>query len=785
MPNTSKAGFEWKGVRAGAAATLALALSSRTALAAGDGAANPTPAVAASVSEVVVTAQKRTSTVLKTPISITAVTGQDLQSRGLESAQALVQAVPGIAVSSAGPGQAQYEIRGLTATGGESPTIGFYLDETSITPPASATTGKSEIDPDIYDLQRVEVLRGPQGTLYGAGSLGGTVKLVTNPPDFKGYYGNAQTSLSGTEGGGFNYSVKAMINAPVIADKVALRIVGDFTHNSGWIDRVVIPNFPIPNADGSRGDVLAASASVVHHGVNDEDLGGVRAALLIKPTDALTITPSIFYQHTHQDGMNAYDDPPGRPLAHYQPFDIAEPYSDEFTIYALTASYALRYFTVTSATSYWTRYSSQIQDDTEQLSETLGLTSYDVASGGVGPAQAFEHDDTKQFSQEVRLASTGSGRFQWIVGGYYSSYTDYIDLENTVPGLATAAGGAFGTTNFVRVTSPLHLKEEAGFVHATYELIRGLKLEAGARYFAYQSNFVEYASGVAYGGDTPTINRAAASASGVNPMVTLSWSPDSRLLIYATASKGFREGSGNATIPTDTSTTLGAACEANLQAIGLTKAPSSFGPDSVWNYEVGEKARLFDGRLTVNSDAFYIVWSKVQQPVGLACGLAFTTNGPDAEVKGGEAEFEAKLFPGVTLSQSVGYAYAAFSQSYLPAAVVKGQTLYDSPRWTLSTNLRFEHAVGPFKFVVEAQNSFQSKTQDVSYQINQVPSRDLTNLRVGLETPRWSAFAFVNNVFNVHAVLENMNLLIITGPNFNRIATNQPLTAGVELNANF
>jgi hypothetical protein len=137
------------------------------------------------------------------------------------------------------------------------------------------------------------------------------------------------------------------------------------------------------------------------------------------------------------------------------------------------------------------------------------------------------------------------------------------------------------------------------------------------------------------------------------------------------------------------------------------------------------------------------------------------------------------------LSQSVGYAYAAFSQSYLPAAIVNGQILYDAPRWTLSTNLRFEHPVGPFNFVAEAQNSFQSRTQDVSYQVNQVPSRDLTNLRMGLETPKWSAFAFVNNVFNVHAVLENMNLLIVTGPNFNRVATNQPLTAGLELNANF
>ena len=763
---------------------LLLAAQPYHVLAAGSGPDAATPP-ASTLGEIVVTAEKRASTVQKTPISVTAVTGADLQNRGLENAQAAITAVPGIAVASAGPGQAQYEIRGLTSTGGQSPTIGFYLNETSITPPASATTGKSEIDPDVYDLQRIEVLRGPQGTLYGSSSLGGTVKLVTNPPDFSGFYGSAQSKLSGTEGGGLNYSEKAMINLPIVDDKIALRIVGGYTHNSGWIDEVVIPNFPLPNADGSRGDVLADTPSVVHRGVNDENLAGARIALLIKPTEALTITPAIFYQHTSQGGMNAYDDPPGLPhLAHYEPFDIAEPYSDEFTVYSLTGNYAFPGVTLTSITSYWLRNTRQIQDDTEQLSETLGLTTYSAAAGGLGPAWGYEHDNTSQFSQEVRLASNGSGRLQWLVGGYFSKYSDGFVLGNDVPGLATAAGGVFGTTNFAHVLAPLHLKEEAGFAHLTYEAIPSLKLEVGGRYFAYQTGFTETATGLAYG-PTPIVNVTSASASGFNPMATVSWSPTSNVMLYATASKGFREGAGNPVIPTTSATPLGPQCEADLQAIGLTSAPLAYGPDSVWNYEAGEKARLFGGRLILNSDAFYIVWSKVQQPVGLACGLAFTANGPNAVVKGGETELQAKLLPGLTLSQSVGYADAAFSESYLPAGVVKGQGLYDSPRWTLSTNLRFEQPIGRYTFIVEAENSYQSATQDVSYQVNFVPSRDLTNLRIGLETPKWSAYAFANNVFNVHAPLENMNLLIITGPNFNRIATNQPLTAGIELDANF
>src|SRR3984957_4384618 len=373
------------------------------------------------LAEIVVTAEKRESTVEKTPLSITAISGADLQSRGLSSAQEAIQAVPGVAVSSAGPGQAQYEIRGLSAGGGESPTIGFYFGETPITPPATATTGKSAIDPDLYDLARVEVLRGPQGTLYGAGSMGGTVKLIPNAPDPSGFYGSAQTTVSGTQGGGLNYGEKAMVNLPLAADMMALRIVGEDGYPGGWLGRLVVPNFPLATNGGlTRGDVLAAQVAVTHRGVNDERLTGARVSLLIKPNDALTITPSIFYQRITQGGENAYDSDPGTP-AHYQPFDIAEPYSDRFTVYSLPVTYNFANLSLTSATSYWTRTSTQTQDGSEATQNALGIPTFDVAAGGIGAVPADEADSTNQFTQEIRLASSGEDRLQWIVGGFYSN----------------------------------------------------------------------------------------------------------------------------------------------------------------------------------------------------------------------------------------------------------------------------------------------------------------------------------------------------------------------------
>src|SRR6267154_1537420 len=252
-----------------------------TALSQSTAVTRPSDSASGELAEIVVTAEKRSSTVQTTPLSISALKGEDLAARGLSSAQQIVQAVPGIAIASAGPGQAKYEIRGLSSDGGESPTIGFYLNEAPITPPASATTGKSAIDPDLYDLNRVEVLRGPQGTLYGSASMGGTVKLVTNPPDLASTYGSTETSVSGTD-------------------------------DSGWIDRIVVPNFPIETNGGlTRGNVLGLPASAIHHGVNDADVRGARASLLIQPNTALTITPMIFYQNISQGGLNTYDSVPG------------------------------------------------------------------------------------------------------------------------------------------------------------------------------------------------------------------------------------------------------------------------------------------------------------------------------------------------------------------------------------------------------------------------------------------------------------------------------------------
>ena len=744
----------------------------------------------ASLEEIVVTAEKRSSTVQTTPVSITAITGEDLRSMGVSSAQGLAAEVPGLAISSSGPGQAQYEIRGMTADAGEASTIGFYLDEIPITPPTTATNGKVAIDPDLYDLARVEVLRGPQGTLYGAGSMGGTVKLVTTPPDPNAFYGSSDTIVSGTDRGGVNYGQKAMLNFPLIEDLAALRLVGTYTHTSGWIDRIVVPNFPLqtnptPGYYGSvRGNLRNAPRGQVYRGVNDESLESGRASLLVEPNEFFSLFASVMYQRTAQGGMSNYDSDPGT-LAHYEPFNIAEPYSDQFLVYDVTAALTLTPFTVTSATGYWTRKSIQIQDATEATQNGFMFPTFSASGGlGIGPASSSEVDSTRQFSQEIRLASNTEGRLRWLLGGFYSKYDFTVHTAETVPGFATVDGGAFGISNVFDGISPLTLIQRALFGNLSYRLTDQLTATVGARYFSFSNTVESLYSGIFFGTTDTSIATSSAAATGTNPMANLSYSPNKNLLLYATAAKGFREGAGNFPVPT--TGVVGSTCLQSLQAIGRTSAPLAYAPDTVWSYELGEKLQLMDKKLTINGDIFYMKWSKVQTPVALSCGVGFTDNAADVGLRGGELEVHAKLLPQLTLIQNVGYVHAAYIDAAPGTGIVVGQSPTNVPKWTISTILKFEQPLyAETRAVAQVTNSYVSSMHDLTYTLNTIPSRDTTGFRAGVEGHAWSAVLFIDNVLNKRQVLSAINLLAPFGPTYNRLATNQPLTMGIDASFRF
>jgi outer membrane receptor protein involved in Fe transport len=732
------------------------------------------------LTEIVVTAEKREERLQDTPISITAISGADLVARGISNTADALQAVPSVSFQSAGPSQTEYTIRGLSSEGPAVSTVGFYLDDVPMTAPSGAQNGHVVIDPDLYDLNRIEVLRGPQGTLYGSGSMGGTIKLVTNQPNLDKFDASAKVVGSDTQGGGFNRGINAMVNLPLIDGTLALRIVGTDEYTSGWIDRIVTSNFPLPTNPGpqcasfygcTRGNVLSSPASAVYHNVNDEELKGTRATLRYQATDQFSLTASAFYQSISQDGLSYFDSPPGTE-AHYQPFNVPEPFSDTFRLYNLVGEYKLPAFTITSVSSYWTRSQAQTQDISETVQNIFGVPSFYQADGGVGPESITEQDYTKQFSEELRLASTGESTFQWLIGAFYSDY-DYGQYQYSL------AGGLvplFGSNDLFTGTVADNQKQTAEFGEASYKISDHLKATVGLRHYSYTQDGLGTDIGIVYGTFTPVPVRTAASDSGLNPKFTLSYDIVDNIMVYGTAAKGFRPGAPNGPIPTSGAD----SCLPALEALGKTQAPSQYDPDTIWSFELGEKATLLDRRLTIDAAVYNERWSKVQQGVELSCGDGYIDNVGTASVWGGEIEVNAKLSPSWTVSQSGSYTHAVITATEPGTNVTPGEKLLNVPDYTSSTSVVYSHPIADYTFVARASNVLVGPSESESFYLVTLPGYDIVRFRAGLDAAKWSAFVFVDNLTNRQAFLSYTHDYAENIPSLNRVATNQPRTVGLE-----
>jgi iron complex outermembrane receptor protein len=756
--------------------------------------------------EIVVTAQKRASTVQDTPISITAVSGADLAERGITDFSTLAAETPGISMRNNGPGQTEFEMRGMTSSGGNSPTVGFYLDDVPMTSPAQAQNGKVVIDPSLYDLNRAEMLRGPQGTLYGSGSMGGTVKLVTNQPDPQAFHVSGEASVSETtDGGGFNYTVNGMLNLPLIDNQMALRLVGTDSRTSGWIDRIVLSDFPLPDPTGFiRGNVLGAPVAADYKQSNEEHLAGARATLLWQVTDNFTLTPTVFYQRVEQDGPSAYDSVPGT-MAHYQPFDIAEPYSDQFTLGALTANYRAASFDVTSVTARWTRRSAQTQDTSESFENPFTcitiapdcgeLPFYGGNGVGTGPVVGTETDPSSQVSEELRIASTGDGPLKGVAGVFYSDFNSqwqlntqsqnnlsYVDFSNfTTPAATTTVWG---------LNEPANIRQWAVFGEGTWAITPAFKVTAGLRFFSYVSDLSMYFAGWGspLGGAAPSTTNVSQSENGVDPKFNLSYEFSKDLMVYATAAKGFRPGGGNQPLPNFP--------PPNAPANFNYKAwPTSYKSDSLWSYEVGEKARFLDRRLTINTGLYYEDWTQIQLEE-LPFGYPLFDNSGDAKIYGAELELQALLATGLTASASGAYTHAKLEPGPHYTIVMQGQpvgsptstVVPDVPEYTANIGLDYNHALnGPLSLLAHADYTYTGQRYDL-VAINQgqmwrLPGYALANLRIGVNIgSEWAVSLFCTNLANNHPELENMTALNLANPDFNRVLTSQPRTIGLDFN---
>src|SRR6202167_3177607 len=759
--------------------------------------------------EIVVTASKRISTVQDTPISITAVSGDDLQARGVASLATLAQGTPGVSLKSEGPSQTEIEMRGMTSSGGNSATVGFYLDDIPLTGPASAQNGHVVIDPDLYDLNRVEILRGPQGTLFGSGSMGGTVRLITNQPNLSQFQSSAQSVLSGTDGGGFNHNDNVMINLPLIDDTLAVRVVGSENYTSGWIDRIVANPFPLVSGDPVgilRGDVQDAPIAKQYPGSNAYQSYAARVTLLWQPTQSLSVTPSYFHETSTQNGISAYDSVPGTE-SHYQPFDIAEPLTDSLTAYSLNVNYSLPLFDVTSSTARWTRNSTQVEEASEAFNNPLEGITYNSEYGlsnpgyygptGSGPESGKEIDPTTQFTEELRLTSKGNSALSWVGGLYYSHFYSLWTFDGRTPNfssykdLGTLAPAT--TPNWFDAYSPTTLNQEAAFGDATYALTDALKIDVGARFNHYNYRFSSCISGwgSAFGAAMPSCSgQIALAANSFNPKFNLAYTFSPDLMAYATVASGFRPGGGNAAYPTNGSAWGGAFQQQNYTS---GKWPSTYEPDSVWSYELGEKARMLDHRVTVNASIYYENWRHVQLEA-YPNDWALNINGNYASIYGGDVDMRADLGAGFQLQVTAGYLYEWLDGGphWVIAPIHKLPEV--SPVSGTAALSYFKPLSDSYAFTARLENSYTGPRYSIFFSnpyefvgtYRQLPSYDLINVRAGVKfRDTWSATLFVDNVFNKHAELESMFTENEPQPDFTRIETNQPLTAGVDLTYRF
>ena len=607
--------------------------------------------------EIIVTATKRASRVQDVPFSINAQTSADIQRANAQTLEDISRNVAGLTVQNLGPGQSQVSIRGVSAgqivrdQPGVKEQVGVYLDESVVS--LSLFTP----DFDLYDLNRVETLRGPQGTLFGSGSVGGTVRYITNQPKLGVVEGSVEGGVNVLKGGDMGWDTKAAINMP-IADTLAARVVAYYSHFGGFIDAV-------GPAHGKN--------------INDGNRFGTRVSLLWEPIPEIKVTPRFVFQRAtangfnRQDEYNLYDNQfttgaGGTDLGRRTVYlKVPEKFRDQTTLADLTVSYDMGPAELTSVTSYMNR-NILVSRDASALTGSVSVSGLiqkrDPVTGVIipGPFPALDpdiinlgsnlRDTTKlnQFTQEARVASTGTGPLSWVFGGFLSDvergykqrlptpgYDAFIDAQ--APGLSAIVDNGFGLVdNPYHADLPYKIHQRALFGEASYKFGQ-IKATAGGRYYWFKENR-RFHSGGLFSNDDDRTDKT--KSDGFSPRGILSWEPNRNLSVNVQASKGFRVGGVNDPL------NLG-LCTSDDAAIYGPFAAGTYKDESLWNYEAGVKYSKHG--ITFNAAAFYNDIRNLQVTVDAgSCSSRLVFNVPKAHSKGIEAEFSAHPIEGLDLS---------------------------------------------------------------------------------------------------------------------------------------
>jgi iron complex outermembrane receptor protein len=690
---------------------------------------------------IIVTAEKRSEPLKDVPMSVTALSGDsldDMQARNFADYAAMV---PGLSITSSQPGLTRLTLRGQNS-GGVGSTVAVYMDESPFGSSNALLNGSIITgDFDTWDLQRIEVLRGPQGTLYGANSEGGLLKFVSTAPVLGKFSGEAEVTGESVSGGGNGGAIRGVVNLPM-GDKFALRVSGYGQDVAGYID------------DPSRGK----------SDINDGHKEGGRAALLWAPTDDLSIHLTATSQQSKYNGTNSVDvDPVTLQPVHgdlTQQRVLDEPSESKYENYNATIDWNTGPFTVVSTTSYGILNFDYVTDATALL--PVGAGVYEDNNAGL-----------KKFTQEIRLASPSSNKLEWQVGGYYThedgalhQHVNGVALPDTPPG-----NPYLGPLETVMLDSTY--KEWAGFANLTYHFIPQFDIQAGGRYSSNEQSATESLSGPLIGGTTSftTPSKGNVFTYSVAPR----WHVDANTMVYARVATGYRPGGPNAqpfAPPPD--------------------LPVEYGADKTVNFELGVRSTQLDGRLSIDVAAFHVDWKDIQLFESIN-GFGINVNGGKARSQGLEWTFAYVPVHGLTLGWTGAYTDANLTS---PAPEVNGNSgdpLPYAPKWStaldgeydwnLSANLKgFVGAA--WSYVGSRSTDFKSSPALVPGQL-ELDSYNTFEARVGIDSAHYRVTLYGKNLGDTRGISSYVGSGSGAPGGAGEITIIQPRTYGVTLTAKF
>ena len=716
----------------------------------------PTP-----LEEITVTAQKVTEKLRDVPISISVVDSVQLANQHIFDLPDLTRAVPNFSFSTNGnPGSTVLEMRGISSAAGASP-VAIYLDDVAIT---ERVTGNyiGQPEPVLLDVQQVEVLRGPQGTLYGASAEAGVLKFHSNPVDLSNFETSGLIEGSDTEHGGTNYRVNGVVNLPLVDGILGARLAVEENRNSGFIDRY-----------------SPVTIARIGTDVNDNEATAARLTVEATLIDTLSITATLLYQRALFGSSSTVS--LGLPNFLSTDLQVPDSGSNTLVVPSLTIHWDLGWADLTSVSGDYTRNAPFQYDATAFNSAFIGACFldgecgappvYDLAGKLAGSQIAVltspgnDGHFSREISQELRLNSkpfvAGGSPFTWAGGLYYEQSDDRISDNEYIPGFNNVFTSLYGTAVLDNIfggplpdeeiyfsSTRFREKQYSVFGDFTYHASEALRASVGLRYLTARDTEDVHGGGFFYGG---LGGYAAASKDhAITPKASLEYNITPDAMVYATASKGFRLGGPNAP--------LISACDAELAALGLTKGPGSYEHDSLWNYEVGTKWRPA-GSVAINADVFYDKWSQLQQQINLnICGNSFTTNLGSARNYGAEIDVSARPIAGLTTSLAGGYNNSRLETAVPSMGIQAGAHVEGVPDWNASASFEYRHPVtdtmagvirGNYTFVAASYGTLNPTDPDYNR-----PGYGLAGASIGVIFSKWEISLFAKNLFNDQTVIQ-------------------------------